>query len=68
MSYFSGTAFDYQSRLHSLPTSSGDYQSFLIEGNGYYSQMTGLGLQYLVNYWNVEFIKKGFSGNQITGV
>ena len=52
--YISGKIVDYASRLHQLPTGTGDLISFLIEGSGY----TGIPTKNQLNKWNTEFAVK----------
>lgn len=54
--YYSGTISDYESRLHQLPTGSGDFNTgFLVEGSGYSGKITAAQLK----KWNNEFQKRG---------
>jgi len=59
--YISGNFNDFEPRLHQLAVTSQDITSFAVEGNGYYSQMITSGLNYFIDHWNKEFVKKQYS-------
>jgi len=62
--YISGNHYNFEVRLHQLPTGILDLDLFRIEGQQY----TGSGFKYEKNKWNREFIKKGEILNFPTGV
>ena len=55
--YISGTRFNFESRLHQLPATSGELRTgFLVEASGYACQLSGSGV---IVKWNREFQKRG---------
>lgn len=48
--YISGVILDFATRLHQLPTSTVDINSFVVEGNGYWSSIDAN----LQNKWETE--------------
>ena len=50
--YLTGTIEDFEQRLHQLPLTSGELDSFYEEASGYGEQL------YLTGKWDKEFSKK----------
>ncbi len=53
--YITGSQFNFEERLHQLPTGLADLDIFKSEATGYAADT---GIWHSVNYWNKEFIKK----------
>jgi hypothetical protein len=53
--YIAGTQYNFENRLHQLPTSIGDLNNFRAEYNSY-----GSAAAYLISKWDKEFIKKEY--------
>jgi len=55
--YANGTILDFESRLHQLPTSQNDLNSFITEGTTYLT----IAYFYQIQKWNNEFAKRGIT-------
>ena len=57
--YVSGSIVDFESRLHQFATYSQDFADFVFEGNSYFADLVAHKLEYFIEKWNRELIKKG---------
>lgn len=58
--YISGNTGDFASRVHQLPTTSGDITNFITEGNTYFSGVSGIDRNLLYK-WNKEIGTRFYS-------
>lgn len=56
--YISGYIYDFESRLHQLPTGQSDLNSFSIEGKDYTGVIPSSAYK---EKWNNEFARRSFS-------
>jgi len=65
--YISGALYDFESRLHQLPSGQADLNSFITEGTAYKNLLktgtstSGVYTSGILQSWNREFARRSFS-------